>query len=99
MRTSMQICHNTLFKMSSFQQEKNDTYKKKQEIMTHVLEIKKKKRQKELLWVWPSIGLNTQILQNNNCKYVQRIKENHKEISKGRYDENVSSNWEYQLKL
>lgn len=98
MRTSMQICHNTLFKMSSFQQEKNDTYKKKQEIMTHVLEIKKK-RQKELLWVWPSIGLNTQILQNNNCKYVQRIKENHKEISKGRYDENVSSNWEYQLKL
>lgn len=46
----MQICYNTLFKMSSFQQqEKNDTYKKKQEIMTHVLEIKKKKRQKELL--------------------------------------------------
>lgn len=40
----MQICYNTLFKMSSFQQqEKNDTYKKKQEIMTHVLEIKKKK--------------------------------------------------------
>lgn len=38
----MQICYNTLFKMSSFQQEKNDTYKKKQEIMTHVLEIKKK---------------------------------------------------------
>lgn len=44
----MQICYNTLFKMSSFQQEKNDTYKKKTGNYDSCTGDKKK-RQKELL--------------------------------------------------
>lgn len=48
------------------------------------------------LWTWPDVGFKKQRLQNSNCKYVQRIKGNWKLTSKERYNDNATSNWEYQ---
>lgn len=89
---STQSCYNILSKISHFQQ-KFKGYPKRRESMTHRQE---KKQTTETACERDQMSNLTEIFQSSHNKFVHRNKVNHDLKSKGRYDDNVTSNRKYQ---